>query len=188
MSNLHINPQIKIMSAKSQHLDDIFTLSQLYALSNLSQEVGSEQGFFISNFSRQAYEKFIQQNHIFWILLEKGKLRAFLLAIDPAKQILDQTLDGEIKEYGINQYLIIKQICTHPEHTSKGIASYLYKAFIDKYGHIPLVAAIVTSPSNPRSIALHKKLGFEWAFRYVAPDELPRSIWIRAKRRWKHGQ
>ena len=90
-------------------------------------------------------------------------------------------MDDKIKEYSINQYLIIKQICTHPENTSRGIASYLYKAFIDKYDRIPLVAAIITSPSNPRSIALHKKWGFKWAFRYVAPDGLPRSIWIRAK-------
>ena len=183
VSDLQINSQFKIKSAKPDHLVDICKLAQLYALSNLSPELVSEQGFLVSDFSRQSYERFLQQNHIFWILEESGKLRAFLLAINPAKQILDQELDAKIKEYGINQYLIIKQICTHPEHISKGIAAHLYGAFIEKYGHIPLVVAIVTNPSNPRSIALHKKFGFDWAFDYAVPDGLPRSIWIRAKRR-----
>lgn len=183
MFNLQINSEFEIKSAKSKHLDDIFYLAQLYALPNLSPEFASEQGFFVSDFSRQSYEAFIQENYIFWILEESGKLRAFLLAINSANQILDQALDAKIKEYGINQYIIIKQICTHPEYTSKGIASYLYRAFIEKYGHSPLVVAIVTKPSNPRSIALHKKWGFERAFEYTPPDGLPRSVWIRAKRR-----
>lgn len=182
MSNSKVDLQFEIMPAKSEHLDDIVSLAQLYELSNLSSKFASEYGFLVSNFSKQTYEIFIQQNHIFWILEESGKLRAFLLAIDPAKQILDQELDTKIKKYGINQYLIIKQICVHPKHKSKGIASYLYKVFIEKYDRIPLVVAIVTNPPNSRSIAFHKKMGFEYAFEYLAPSGLYRSIFIHTKR------
>lgn len=182
MSNLHKNSKYTIAVAKLEHLDDIFKLAQLYALSDFeSPELASERGFLVSNFSRQTYENFIQENHVFWILEESGELRAFLLAIASVKRILDKALDAKIKEYGISKYMLVKQICTHPGHTSKGLASYLYRAFIEKHNHIPLVTAIVTDPPNPRSIALHKKLGFKSAFKYTAPDGLPRSIWIRAR-------
>lgn len=184
MSNLSENPKYKIAVAKLEHLDDISKLAQFYTLSNFeSSKLASDRGFLVSDFSRQKYEKFLQKNHIFWILEESGELRAFLLAISPAKEVLDKALDAKIKEYGVNKYILIKQICTHPEHTSKGIASYLYTAFIEKYCYLPIVTAIVADPPNPRSTALHKKFGFKNVFKYTAPDGLPRSIWIRAKGR-----
>ena len=184
MSNLHKSSEYEIVVAKFEHLDDILRLAQLYALSNFeSSKLASERGFLVSDFSRQTYEDFLQQNYVFWVLEESGEVRAFLLAIDPIKKILDKALDTKIREHGISKYILIKQICTHPEHTSKGIASYLYRAFIQKHQQIPLVTAIVTNPPNPRSIALHKKFGFTCAFNYSAPDGLPRSIWIRAKGR-----
>lgn len=180
MLNSPINSPFEIKLAKSKHLDDIFKLAQSYALPNLTPEFASERGFLVSNFDKQSYKTFIAKNSIFWIVEKSGKLLAFLLVIDPAEQVLDKKLDAKIKEYGINQYLIIKQICTHPEYTSKGIASHLFRAFIEKYSNIPLVTAIVTTPSNQRSIAFHKKWGFKLAFEYEAPDGLARSIWVRA--------
>ena len=181
MSAIYQDSQFEIIHAEMEYLEDIFKIAQMYSLSNLSTNHASESGFLVSDFSIDDYKQFIEDNRLFWILLEAGELRAFMLAIDPKKQVLDPGLNNKVQEFGLDEYLLIKQICIHPDHTSKGIASRIYKTFIKEHHDIPLVASIVTDPPNPISINFHNKMGFKLAFEYAAPDGLPREIWVYTK-------
>ena len=94
MSNLHKNTQIKIMSAKPQHLDDIFTLAQLYALSNLSQEISEINDITIQMIDCVFLDEFKK------LMNSHEQVISSIIKQEPIKTVLFNDFNGSIKSLG----------------------------------------------------------------------------------------
>jgi predicted GNAT superfamily acetyltransferase len=117
----------------------------------------------------------------FFVLEVGGKKKAFMLAYSSEYIITEkEELNAHIRDNVCPEFVVIKQICTHPGCTGKGFAqalyAHLYKAILDQQSSRPIFVEIVGNPLNPRSISFHTQAGFKQEFEYTPPDGMQRLV------------
>jgi len=146
-------------------------------------------GFLVSAFSADDYEAWAQRADHFLVLQVEGSVVGFVLAysserVDRAKE----ELNAHILDALCPRFVLIKQICVHPEHAGRGYAQRLYRELFARVAHFdaasrtpgkprPMYAAIVERPPNPRSVRFHEGMGFSRAKDYTPADGTPRHIY-----------
>lgn len=168
---------LNIRHATISDAQDVCDIANSNTLSDLSDEQ-REDGFLVSKFSVSDYEKYINTNKYFFVLEEKGEIKAFLLAYDVYE--LDDSLivNQFIKQHAKNPFVVIKQICVKRNSFKKGFAKQLYNYFLG-LTNSDIYLAVVLEPLNKSSIYFHKKMGFKQAFIVKPEDGMKRLIYYK---------
>jgi predicted GNAT superfamily acetyltransferase len=154
-------------------------LAERFMLAKLHQEATERHGFLVSNLTESAYSRFIDSADHFYVIGSAEQPQAFILAygserIDPAARVEQATL-----AHHPQPFVMIKQICVAPEASGRGYGRRLYDWVRDRSGGRAQCAAMVLEPYNAPSVRFHERLGFRKAFQMMAPDGMPRGVWVR---------
>lgn len=159
---------LQIREAQVEDASTINDLANSVALAKLEKEAVdiSKTGFLVSGYGPETYADFIKRVDYFFVLEVGGVMRAFLLAYS-SEHIIDakEELNAHIRDTVCSEFVLIKQICTHPDCMGKGYAqalySHVYTKILEKKESVrPIYTVIVEKPLNPRSISFHEKAGF----------------------------
>lgn len=171
--------QIMITDARPEHLAEIVVLARANQLEGPTETNAnlSERGFLVAGFTEQEYSDFLRTAEYFYVLLDKNRVVGFLLAYSRCRIQDDDWLNTRLKNRFRDRFVLIKQVCVATEYTSRGLASDLYQHTIKKADGAPLMAAVVLTPANVRSIRFHEKLGFQMVVAETPPDGMGRGVW-----------
>lgn len=148
---------IKIVPVKDSDIQCIHALAESWVLSNLDDP---SHGFLVSNFTLDEYRSFLAEDNIFVKAEVDGEIVGFLYGYSSEEINVNDLTNSLVKYNFSEEFFVIKQVCIARNSSgTKGVSSALYD-WIKKEVDAWLVAAVVLDPSNPRSIAFHKKQGF----------------------------
>ena len=103
-----------------------------------------------------------EETSMFKVVVENDKVCAFLMAFENGTSYDSVNYKWFEKEY--EKFLYIDRIVIPEEHQRKGIGKMLYDevfSFAKEKGVDTVTCEIDIKPSNPKSLAFHKEMGFE---------------------------
>lgn len=150
-----------VRKAKLTDAKKIKVLADTLEFGNLIEK----NGFLVSRFTLDDYEKIISQNSIVYIYeSDSNQILGFLIAfkISHGNFPIDIKIPRIIREItdGLGEYIIIKQIAVHPDAQKRGVATKLYEYFFDQYDKNEVFTVIVSEPQNKPSQNFHIQFGF----------------------------
>lgn len=169
-------------------LQGILALQKANLAANLSADEITSQGFVTVVHSFDDLKKMNEtERHV--IAKEGDNVIAYLLAMTPAAkndipvlrpmfQIFDNLLfHGEaVSSY---QYIVVGQVCVDKGYRGRGVLDACYLAYREAFAPKYAFAVTEIATRNTRSIAAHKRIGFQELHRYTAPggEEWSIVIW-----------
>lgn len=188
MSSIAISPVV------AADVDAIHELAEAWTLPRLES---ADEGFLVSNFSRERYRAFLDEPNVFLKAEVDGAIVGFLYGYSSEQVKPDEVVNSLVRYSLTEPFFIIKQICIARNHPgTPGVASALYERIKEQETGL-IAAAVVLDPPNPRSIAFHEKQGFEQWFEIEPPPDADgvtrrRGIWChvpegcttRSRLRW----
>ena len=182
------HPAIRVAAA--QDVPALVELAHSVSLDGLRAQRANldVEGFLVSGFTPAEYAEFVQRADHFLVLQIGRHIRAFLLAYSSAKiEPHKEKLNTHIRDTMCSDFVLVEQLCTSREHRRKGYATLLFDALCCRVSCetgapelLPFYSVIVGEPANPRSVSVHKQLGFEFVIIYSeSPDGLLRHIYRR---------
>lgn len=170
---------ITISPVRAADVDTIHALAEAWTLPRLAS---ADEGFLVSNFSRERYRQFLDEHNVFIKAEVNGEIVGFLYGFS-SKQVKPDDVVNALVRYNLTEpFFIIKQVCIARNHPgTPGVAVALYEQIKQRETGL-IAAAVVLDPPNPRSIAFHEKQGFEQWFEIDAPPDADgvtrrRGIW-----------
>lgn len=175
---------ITVRKVKREDLSQVLEIAQSFSLSKLTRDQAAKSGFLVSEFSLEAYERYLQSNHYFFVAESQHKIVGFLLAYESSDIPPNETLNTLLKTNLQNSFVLIKQICVAKGSTGLGIASRLYQHLFETATTPRFAAAIVMEPYNEASISFHERKGFNKLCDIVPPEDADgilrlRGVWFR---------
>lgn len=161
--------QIRTAKSKSD-LQGILDLQWENHLSRVSDEVKQADGFVTV---RHTPEQLLALQSIapHVIALEEDEVVGYILAMTKASRDLIPVLIPMFdqfdqvyfkgKKIADHHYLVIGQVCVGKDQRGKGLFDQMYKAYKDEFSHRYSFAITEIAQSNVRSLAAHRRVGFE---------------------------
>ncbi len=161
--------QIRTAKSKSD-LQGILDLQWENHLSRVSDEVRQADGFVTV---RHTPEQLLALQSIapHVIALEEDEVVGYILAMTKASRDLIPVLIPMFdqfdqvyykgKKIADHHYLVIGQVCVGKDQRGKGLFDQMYKAYKDEFSHRYSFAITEIAQSNVRSLAAHRRVGFE---------------------------
>lgn len=161
--------QIRTAKSKSD-LQGILDLQWENHLSRVSDEVKQADGFVTV---RHTPEQLLALQSIapHVIALEDNLVVGYILAMTKASRDLIPVLIPMFdqfdqvyfkgKKIADHHYLVIGQVCVGKDQRGKGLFDQMYKAYKDEFSHRYSFAITEIAQSNVRSLAAHRRVGFE---------------------------
>ncbi|OYX14186.1 MAG: GNAT family N-acetyltransferase [Algoriphagus sp. 32-45-6] len=161
--------QIRTTKSKSD-LQGILDLQWENHLSRVSDEVRQADGFVTV---RHTPEQLLALQSIapHVIALEEDEVVGYILAMTKASRDLIPVLIPMFdqldqvyfkgKKIADHHYLVIGQVCVGKDQRGKGLFDQMYKAYKDEFSHRYSFAITEIAQSNVRSMAAHRRVGFE---------------------------
>lgn len=170
---------IAIAPVCAADLDAIHELAEAWTLPRLKS---TEEGFLVSNFSRERYGQLLDEPNVFLKAELEGVIVGFLYGFSSEYVKPDDVVNSLVRYSLTGPFFIIKQICiARNQPNTRGVATALYERVKEQQQGL-IAAAVVLGPPNPRSIAFHEKQGFEQWFEIDPPPDADgvvrrRGIW-----------
>lgn len=169
---------VTLQYARPEHLDDVVALAQMRQLPKQTTAEVSEGGFLVSGYSREEYSSLLVKAEYFYVALDAGQVVGFIIAYGADRVGADEWLNLRLVGR-LEDVVIVKQVCTHPDFARRGIATALYDQVLRRCRDQPVVAVVVAEPLNVASTQLHKRLGFIRFWEdVVPPDGHKRTVWL----------
>ena len=169
---------LTLQYARPEHLDDVVALAQMRQLPKQATAEASENGFLVSGYTRDEYASLLVKAEYFYVALDAGRVVGFIIAYGADRVGADEWLNLRLVGR-LEDVVIVKQVCTHPDFARRGIASALYEQVLHRCRDQPVVAVVVAEPLNIASTQLHKRLGFRRFWEdVVPPDGHKRVVWL----------
>ena len=170
-----------VREAKKEDSDAIHKIAKQNSLSEKEHSYSRKEinefkkdGFLVSDYSLNDYEKFIEQRSIHVFVDGDGIVKAFILIFKKDQLDKDEPVYRLlIQRSGKDDFIVIKQICVERESMKKQYAAKLYIHLMSNYNNYDFYTAIVTEPKcfNMRSVKFHEDFGFVRYFNFK-PDDL----------------
>jgi len=174
-TTFHMKTQTIIRPARKGDVPAIMTIAGEHALETKSENERRREGFLVSPFTMPDYRSWIGQATVIGSSLEVfGFLIAFQKVSIPSK--IDDIANVETI-VGDEDYLLIKQVAVARAKQGTGLGRLLYESVIRSIDR-SIVAQIVLSPRNQRSISFHESMGFVSQGEYEHPDGMARGVWV----------
>lgn len=168
-------------AATSAHFSGILSLQKANLVEALKPEQKQSQGFLtVSHTYDQLKILNDIERHI--IATENGRVVAYLLAMTaesrtaipvliPMFDMFEKIRYGEstISDF---RYIVVGQACVDKEYRGQGIFDKCYQAYRDYFRAKYDFAITEIASTNMRSLAAHKRIGFQEIGSYVAPDKV----------------
>lgn len=158
-------------------IDQIVSIAKHNELKDAYYKEIQTRGFLVSRFSEANYRNYVIDNEHFYVLEDRGVIRAFILIFKENELDYKSIVNAKIKDYTQRNFIVVKQICVEAESRRKGYGRKLYE-YIAKLIKQDILAAIVLEPMNIASIEFHKKLGYTSEFKITPEDGLTRGIFM----------
>jgi predicted GNAT superfamily acetyltransferase len=170
---------VQIDPTMTQRLEEIAALAHEASLppavSPSTPDV-SARGFLVSGYGVDKYREAAARGQL-TAAVQGGHAASFVLTYGASDEIDPEDFGSQfIRRQFDPSAPIIKQIATGAAYVGQGHARLLYEHFAAA-GTADVFAAIVKSPPNLGSEALHRKLGFHECAVFEHPDGKPRGIW-----------
>jgi predicted GNAT superfamily acetyltransferase len=123
--------------------------------------LNEESVHFLSPLSAQRLEQLHQQAAYHKLVLEGGRVAAFLLAFAPGSSY--DSINYQWFEARLARFLYIDRVVVSPDFRGRGLASRLYQDLFDharECGMSQVVCEFDIDPPNPASEAFHRRFGF----------------------------
>lgn len=175
---------IEVRRAREDDIDTVVALAKAQELGGLDTANAEKSGFLVSGFSSDVYRGYLTVAQYFNVVIDEGRVVAFLLAYDSDEIKAGETLNSLLKYNLTDPFVLIKQICVDRQSTGKGYASLLYKRLFEEARYPRLAASVVIEPFNERSVGFHEKLGFFKLCDIVPPPDPDgvrrlRGVWFK---------
>ena len=166
-------------ATSEQDLRGILHLQGENLATNLSPEERASQGFVtVVHSYEQLSDLNVQEKHI--VAKEGDRVIGYLLAMTqrskgdipvliPMFEMFNELVYGG-KRIADQNYIVVGQVCIDKSYRGKGILDQCYAAYKEYYGNKYSFAITEIATANTRSLAAHKRVGFERVKTYAAPD------------------
>lgn len=167
---------MRLRRARQSDAEEIFEIAAENSLSVLEKDGDVvDNGFLVSGFQLDVYKKMIKDYEHFYVIEQRGSVRAFMFAYGREEVDKGLAVNQAIAEHADGDFLIIKQVCVARRDQSKGFGSAMYEYFLEKAA-VPVYAAIVEEPYNEASVHFHRGRNFYKALSVKAEDEVMRMV------------
>lgn len=177
-----------IRKAVDGDLTQILEIANSNSLMHTNKNADIESnGFLVSSFTLDDYQNYLKEAEYFFVAETQGSIKGFILAY-PSDSIHEGDITNKLLESNmLTPFILIKQIVIKRDEVGRGVASALYSHLFKLEPENDYLAAIVTEPANSRSVAFHKKMGFQHHCDITPPPDSDgvvrnRSIWWRSAR------
>ena len=170
---------IEFKTLSTDLIEDVIKLQYKNLRVNLSKYQQEEQGFLTISHSKDLLEGMTSVTPSI-IAVEDNTIAGYCLSMDsqfrnsvpilvPMFDLFDSIeIDGiPLKDL---KYITVGQVCVAEEFRGRGTFSGLYNSFKKCFSEEYNLAITEISDKNKRSMAAHKKVGFEFLKKYTAPD------------------
>ena len=152
-----------VRKVQVEDLDVIIEISTENTLSSIKTTQQKNQGFLVSNFSKEQYENMAEES------------QGFLMAFHEHELDFNLIVNKRIQQRAKNSYVVLKQICIRRDSHKKGYGRRLYEFFMSSIDK-DIYLSVVLEPYNEASVHFHNKLGFKQVITVQAEDQLKRGI------------
>lgn len=166
-----------IRPAAVADIPHVHAMAKQYLLSSLTPDQRVKNGFLVSNFSIEHYERLLRKAEGFFVLEAGQGPGAFILSYTDAQADAKDPVVQRLKQNIQTPFLIIKQICVDQKTQRSGAGRSLYQHLDEQFPGMAQFAAVVLDPENTPSIVFHERLGFSRQFEMSGSDGYPRGIW-----------
>lgn len=171
--------KITIRPAGPQDLEEIFRIAEENSKKNIPEEKAGENGFLVSDYSKEDYADFLQRADYFFVIMVNKDIVGFMLAYSHDKIRKEEYINNLIRERSDVPFVLIKQVCIDKKNAGSGYAKNLYDYLFRHAREKKFSGAIVHKPRNTRSIEFHERLGFRLDFEATPEDGMPRGIYVK---------
>jgi ribosomal protein S18 acetylase RimI-like enzyme len=166
---------VLVHSATIPDIRLVAKIAKMHAIGAKAPGQAKHEGFLVSVYSPETYRSWIRHLEVAEI---SGEVVGFTLAFfrDEVPPDLED-FDSLLSVTPDSSFLLIKQIAVKSGFERHGIGRSLYARLSVKFPELPMYAAILLEPENPRSIAFHEALGFRRFFEFCGNDKARRCFW-----------
>ena len=197
MKNTDINYEkpamiLYTLATSTDDLNGILKLQRQNLPAALAEEEKKSQGFVTVVHSQSDLESMNNiERHV--IAKEGDRVIAYLLAMtEQSKEIIPvlrpmfavfEKLSFAEKPLSYYRYMVVGQVCVDKQYRGKGILDACYAFYKETFQPSYDFAITEIDATNLRSLAAHKRIGFEEIYRYTAPDK---KEWVIVLWDWNH--
>ncbi|MBK8699150.1 MAG: GNAT family N-acetyltransferase [Saprospiraceae bacterium] len=166
-------------SYSNHDLEGILTLQMENLKTNLDLEVKLREGFVTVQHKLEDLQKL--QDHAGHVIAREGnKIVGYVLAMTQASRydipvlvpmfdLFDRILYKE-KPVSTYHYMVVGQVCIAKAYRGQGLFDACYEKYKACFSDTYDFAITEIASNNYRSLAAHRRIGFETLHTYVAPD------------------